>query len=444
MAVPPIRRVLGAQLADGISRGNMWALLSMATASTAVISFLPSAQPHILGTVLGVPESAQGRVVGLLGFAAELAMIVSLAWYGALADRFGRRPIVIAGFALTAVGTALFPFAGNTTVLIALRVVFGLGVAALNAMLSTIAIDYVRSRSRGKSYGLTGLFGGLGAVVAVLVMVRLPQSLEAGGLDPVGATRLAFLLIAAAVLVVALLLWLTLSPSGASETATRVPLTRLVREGLSLARDPGVALSYAASFVARADLAVVVGFMTLWIVDHATSQDGMSGAEALARAGAVVGISQTVALVCAPLFGWLGDRMPRQNLVILAQTIAALSYLSTLLIDDPLGGGMMVVAVLIGVGEIAGITTAGPLLAQQAPAELRGSAFGVHTLCGAVGIMIISMLGGLLYDVWRPAGPFVLSGVSGLLVVGFGLAVRRRVRPRPEADSVREASVLAS
>ncbi|PZG38007.1 MFS transporter [Spongiactinospora gelatinilytica] len=441
MTVPP--RVLGAQLADGISRGNMWALLSMATASTAVISFLPSTQPHILGAVLGVPESAQGRVVGALGFAAELAMIASLAWYGALADRFGRRPIVVAGFALTAIGTALFPFAGNTAVLIALRVVFGLGVAALNAMLSTVAIDYVRSRSRGKSYGLTGFFGGLGAVVAVLVMVRLPQTLESAGHDPVTAARLAFLMIAACVLVVAALLWRTLSRAPVSRTAGHTPLQRLVREGVALARDPGVALSYAASFVARADLAVVVGFMTLWIVDHATRQGGMSSAEALARAGAVVGVSQTVALLGAPLFGWLGDRMRRENLVILAQTVAALAYLSTLLIDDPLGAGMMVVAVLIGIGEIAGITTAGPLLAQQAPADVRGSAFGVHTLCGAVGIMIVSALGGVLYDVWRPAGPFVLSAAFGLAVVAFGLAVRRRVRPRPEADLAREAALTS-
>ncbi|MFC6081752.1 MFS transporter [Sphaerisporangium aureirubrum] len=439
MAADRTRRVLGAQLADGITKGNMWALLSMATAGTAVISFLPSTQPHILTTILGVPESAQGRVVGLLGFAAELAMILSLAWYGALADRFGRRIVVVAGLALCAIGVALFPFAGNTAVLVALRVVFGLGVAAVTAMLSTVAIDYVRTRSRGKSYGLVGVFGGLGAVVAVLLLARLPQIMESRGLAPVEATRLSFLLIAAGIVVLAGLLWLTLAKAGAAPAAEHPPLTRLVREGVVLARDPGVALSYAASFVARADLAIVVGFMTLWITDFAVAQRGMSSAEALARAGSVVAISQTVALVCAPLFGWLGDRMPRQNLVILAQVVAAAAYLSTLLVSDPLGPGMMVVAVLIGVGEIAGITTAGPLLAQQVPAAVRGSAFGVHTLCGAAGIMIVSGLGGVLYDAWRPAGPFVLSGVAGLLVAAFGLAVRSRVRPRADADTVRES-----
>lgn len=417
----------------------MWALLSMATAGTAVISFLPSTQPHILTAVLGVPDSAQGRVVGLLGFSAELAMIVSLAWYGALADRFGRRVVVLAGLALCALGVALFPFAGNTAVLVALRVVFGLGVAAINAMLSTIAIDYVRTRSRGKSYGLIGVFGGLGAVVAVLLLARLPQMFESRGLAPVAATRLAFLLIAAGIVVLAAVLWVTLAKPAVTAAATgRVPLPRLVREGVVLARDPGVALSYAASFVARADLAIVVGFMTLWITDFAVTERGMSSAEAIARAGAVVGISQTVALLCAPVFGWLGDRMPRQNLVILAQAVAAAAYLSTLLVSDPLGSGMMIVAVLIGVGEIAGITTAGPLLAQQVPAAVRGSAFGVHTLCGAAGIMIVSGLGGILYDAWRPAGPFVLSGIAGLLVAAFGLAVRGRVHPRADADTARE------
>ncbi|MBB2909913.1 MFS family permease [Streptosporangium becharense] len=435
MAASPSCRVLGLHLADGIGRGNMWACLSMAFAATMIISFVPAAQPYILGGVLGVAGADQGKAVGLLGVAAEITMIASLAWYGALADRLGRRPVVVAGFALCALGTALFPFATDTGVLVALRVVFALGVAALSAMLSTVVIDYVRDGSRGRSYGMIGLFSGLGAMVAVLGLVRLPKVFEDGGMTPAGAARVSFLVIAAALLAVAALMWFTLSgagPAGAGDVS-RLPLTRLVREGVRLARDPGVALSYAAVFVARADLAVVAGFLSLWVVDYATSERGMSAAEALARAGAVVGIAQTVAVVAAPLFGWLGDRMRRQDVVILAQAVAAVSYLSTLLVGDPLGTGMMLVAVLIGLGEIAGITTAGPLLAQQVPAAVRGSAYGVQTLCGAVGILIVSGLGGLLYDSWRPAAPFVVSGTLGLLVVAFGLAVRRLVTPLPEA-----------
>ncbi|MFB9961753.1 MFS transporter [Sinosporangium siamense] len=437
------RRALGLDLADGVSRVNLSACLSLALFSTMVISFVPAAQPFVITELLGMSSEEKGRMVGLLGVAAEIAMIASLAWYGALADRVGRRPVVIAGFTLCAAGVALFPFAGNEAVLVGLRVLFALGVAALTTMLSTVAIDYVRDSSRGKSYGLIGVFSGLGALVAVLVLVRIPQQLEAGGMAPATAARLSFGVVAAGVLAVGALVWSTMSKAQVSRTAARVPLHRLVAEGVALAKDPGVALSYAAAFVARADLAVVAGFMTLWVQDYAVNERGMSAAEALARGGAVVGIAQTVALLAAPLFGWLGDRMQRQNVVILAQAVAAVSYLSTLLISDPLGSGMMIVAALVGLGEIAGIVTAGPLLAQQAPADVRGSAFGVQTLCGAAGILTVSALGGLLYDVWRPAAPFVVSGTLGLLVVIFGLIVRRRIRPLPESQPSPVTSGLA-
>ncbi|MEV7005942.1 MFS transporter [Streptosporangium sp. NPDC051022] len=435
MAASPPRRFLGLHLADGVRPGNVVASMVMAFAATMIITFLPAAQPYILFAVLG-GEANQGGVVGLLAAAAEIAMILSLPWYGALADRFGRRPVVVAGFVLCGLGAALSPFAGGVPVLVALRVVFALGVAALSGMLATVAVDYVRDRSRSTSYGLVGLFSGLGAIVAVLGLVRLPAGFEAalgdGETTRVTAARLSFLTVAAVVLVVAVLMWFTLSRIGGGAGAERVPLPRLVREGVVLARDPGVALSYAAAFVARADLSVVAAFMPLWIVHQVQGEGGMSTAEALARAGAVVGIAQTVATVGAPLFGRLGDRMRRQDAVILAQAVAAVSYLSTLLIDDPLGSGMMIVAVFVGLGEIGAIVTAGPLLAQQVPSAVRASAYGVQTLCGAVGILVVSALGGALFDSWRPAAPFAVAGVAGLLVVAFGLAVRRRVTPRPE------------
>ncbi|MEU6998868.1 MFS transporter [Nonomuraea sp. NPDC046570] len=428
--------MLGLDAAPGISKTNLWACMGLGFAGTAVITFLPAGQPYILSEVLGLSSDDLGRTTGYLQIAAEIALILSLTWYGALADRIGRRPIAVAGLLLCALGAALYPFAGNTGVLIALRVVFALGIAALHITMSAITADYVRDPARGRAYGWLGLFSGIGAVIAVLVLVRLPSMLETSGMAPTAAARTGFLIVAALVLLGALALRHTLSPSWGVPETPRVPLPQLIAEGVRLARDPGVALSYAASFVARADLALVAGFLSLWIIDYARAVRGMSATEALAKSGAIVGIAYTVIVVGAPLFGWLGDRMKRQNVVILAQAVAAAAYLSTLLVSDPLGPGMMLVAAFIGLGEIGVITTAGPLLAQQVPARYRGSSFGVQLLCGAIGIFIVSGVGGWLYDLWRPAAPFALSGACGLLVVLFGLAVRRRVTPHPEAAPV--------
>lgn len=439
MAAFPSRRFLGLHLSDGIRPGNLVASMVMAFAATMIITFLPAAQPILLAGVLDGHGADQGRVVALLAAAAEIAMILTLPWYGALADRFGRRPVVVTGFALCGLSSLLFPYAGNVTVLVVLRVVFALGVAALNGMLATVAIDYVRDRSRSKSYGLIGLFSGLGAMVAVLGLVRLPSILErslgegsGGDVEAaVSATRYSFLIVALITLAAAALMWFTLSKVRVDAASARIPLARLVREGLTLARDPGVALSYAASFVARADLSIVAAFLPLWVVVHAVREGDMTTAQALARGGIVVGVAQTVATFTAPLFGWLGDRLRRQDAVLVAQALAAAAYLSTLLVSDPLGSGIMVVAALIGLGEIAAIVTAGPLLAQQVPPAVRASAYGVQTLCGAIGILVISTIGGLLFDSW-PAAPFAVAGVAGLLVVAFGLAVRRRVVPLPQ------------
>ncbi|NUR88259.1 MAG: MFS transporter [Nonomuraea sp.] len=435
--------MLGLDAEAGISRANLWACMGLGMLATAVITFLPAGQPYVLSEVLEVGDL--GRTTGYLQVAAEVGLILSLTWYGALADRIGRRPVAIAGLLLCAAGAALYPFAGNTGVLIALRILFAFGIGALNVTMAAVTADYVRDPARGKAYGWLGFFSGVGAMIAVLVLVRLPDMLAKGGMDPAAAARTGFLIVAGLVLLGALALRFTLAPpkhKSANRTveAPRVPLTRLMGEGFKLARDPGVALSYAAAFVARADLALVASFLSLWIVDYAKAARGMSATEALAKSGAIVGIAYTVIVLGAPLFGWLGDRMKRQNVVILAQLVAAAAYLSTLLVSDPLGPGMMLVAAFIGLGEIGVVTTLSPLLAQQVPARFRGSSFGVQNLCGAIGIFIVSGVGGWLYDLWRPAGPFVLSGVCGLLVALFGLAVRRRVVAHAEAAAERSGA----
>ncbi len=241
-------------------------------------------------------------------------------------------------------------------------------------------------------------------------------------------------MVAALILVLAAVLARRLSAHRVSGVDRRIPLRTLAREGVRAGRDPGVALAYAAAFVSRADLAIVGSFLALWVSDHAEQVRGMSSADAVARAGLVVAIAQTAALFGAPVFGRISDRIGRQDAVILALGLSGAAYSSALLVDDPLGAGMVPVAIAIGLGEVAGITSSGPLLAQQAPKDVRGSAYGVFAFCGSAGILVVSLVGGYLYDHWRPAAPFAVVGCLGFVACLFGLAVRRRITPREDAD----------
>ena len=80
-----------------------------------------------------------------------------------------------------------------------------------------------------------------------------------------------------------------------------------LREGIAEAKRPLIGLAYAASFVARGNLAVVGTFYTLWASIYGTTVLGLTSAEALAKAGGVLAISYMASLLTAPVFGIMSD-----------------------------------------------------------------------------------------------------------------------------------------
>ena len=155
----------------------------------------------------------------------------------------------------------------------------------------------------------------------------------------------------------------------------------------------------------------------------------MSRAEALARAGGIIAITQSMALISAPFWGILTDRINRVSALNLTLLLAFLGYGGTALVENPFGMGMIACGILIGMSEVGCIITSSVLIAQQTPARLRGSVIGFFNLTGAVGIMVASKVGGELFDAWREAAPFMLFGGFALLVLIWGLLVRARIRP---------------
>ena len=419
-------RFWGVTLAAGITRKNMAAYYAACFVGLAAFTFIAAAQSALLD-LLGVPEDDKGSVSGHIGVAAELVLIATVGVYGSLSDRIGRRFVFTLGFVIVAIGLLLAPFAGSTLMLGAFRVVFALGAAAVAAMVSTVLSDFARNEDRGKGAGLLGVMNGVGAVLTVFVLVRLPSMFESAGLGEVAATRAAYAVVAAMCLVMALWLRLALPPVTAGPREATPPLRRLMREGVAAGRDPGIALAYAAAFTSRGNLAIVGTFFTLWLQQYGEEVRGLSTTEALAKAGIVIGVAQTVALCTAPVIGWLTDKLTRVDALLICCGISAVGYSSTLLVDDPLGAGMYAAAVLIGIGEVGGVIASTVLIGQQARPAVRGSVVGAFSAFGAIGILTALEVGGLLFDAWRPAAPFALFGAFSALVLVYGLVVRQRV-----------------
>lgn len=410
------------RLAPGVRRRHVLCYLFAAFVSIGLYTYFSALTPQILQVNLGIPQSEHGRVSGTLQFWQEIVLLATIGLWGAASDRFGRRSVYVAGFAVMALGYGLYAFATTTGELLAWRLLLGFGIAGTAAMLSTIVADYPDESSRGKLTGFAFFLNGLGSVIFFVGLTKLPQAFEQQGATPLWAGRYAYL-VAAGIALVAALVMLGLKPGRPDGVAARMPLARLVGEGLAAARQARIGLCYAGAFAARADMVIITLFVTLWVVQSGATE-GMSASEATARAGMVVGIAQGSALLWAPVFGYIGDRLDRVTVLVVGFFLAAAGYGWVGFIDDPTAAASIPALILLGVGQTSTVLASTLLLGQEAPAHIRGSVFGMQSFFGALGILAISAGGGWLFDSIGPHAPFAAMAVANGVVFAWGMAVR--------------------
>lgn len=411
------------QLADGHTRTHAVTYLYAAFVTIGMLAFISFIQPYLLNSI-GIPESHQGRLTGILGFSNEIVSLLLFAPVGALADKIGRRPVYALGFLWLAAGYLLYPLARNFPQLLACALIFAVGVSAVGCMLATVLADLPQERSRGRMVGLTGFFQGLGAVTAIVLLGRIPKQLADAGLDAQDAGRITLWIAAALCVVSAVVCLLGLKRGTPSESAPRESLTGIIRLGLIAAREnPRIWLGYLLSFAARGDLVVIGTFFTLRLTQSGIER-GLSIPDAVDGARRPYVIAQSAALLWSIVFGFLMDRLDRTTAGIAAMGLAALGYLAAGFVGDPTSALIVPIAIGLGIGQLSAILSGQALLGQEAPRDVRGAVFGLASICGSIGILVTTALGGWLYDNVSRGGPFVLLGTFNLLILAFAIGVR--------------------
>jgi MFS family permease len=319
------------------------------------------------------------------------------------------------GFAILAVGYALFPFARFDWTLYAMVFITACGASLVAAMLSAVIADYPRETSRGKLVGICFFLNGLGVASLVGLASQLPKIFLAQGMTPIEAGRAAYWAVAVLCLIPMVIVLRGLPRRAPGQLEEREPLLATLRVGIAAARDLRVRLAYASATVSRASLSIISAFFFLWMVQSGKEQ-GMSPAEAMQRSGGIFVVIQITATLWAVTVISFIDRIDRVLFMAVASALACFGYVWFGLQDDPFRPAMYVAAVFLGVGEMSGILASQALVGQVAPVRGRGAVIGVFTLCGSVGIFLAAIVGGTLFDIWRPSAPYILTGcLSGLL-----------------------------
>jgi len=107
---------------------------------------------------------ANATVVGVLISAFSIAQLLSAPTWGRLSDLYGRRPAVVIGLTVSAVGYVIFALAGNIWVLFLSRVVQGVGGGTVGVLQAYVA-DASRPEDRAKGLGWLSAATSAGAVV---------------------------------------------------------------------------------------------------------------------------------------------------------------------------------------------------------------------------------------------------------------------------------------
>ncbi len=356
--------------------------------------------PIYLTSVLGLSAAMLGIVEGV----AEATTLAVRIFSGALSDWLGRRKLpTLIGYGLAAATKPIFPIATTAYEIIAAHIFDRIGKGVRGAPRDALIADLAPPAQRGAAFGLRQALDTIGGVVGPLAAVGLM-------LASADNYRLVFALACIPAFLSVLTLAIFVPADRATPRSAVFPLSQAaagqMTRGFWIVVAVGAGLS-----VARVAEAFLVLRATGFGLDPAYAPF------------VLIGMSVVYALVAYPA-GALADVASPRVLVVAAIVVLALA-------EATLAAAQSVAIVFAGVA-LWGLHMAlsqglfAKLVADSAPENLRGTAFGLFNLTGAFAILIGNAVFGAL---WSARGAsFAYACAAGLALL-VALAAPLALRP---------------
>jgi MFS family permease len=342
-------------------------------------------------------------LVGIIDGLAEATASITKIFSGALSDHWRNRKWIAAfGYALSACSKVLFPIAATPLAVFFGRFADRLGKGIRGAPRDALVADWVAPEHRGYAYGVRQSMDNMGAVIGPLLAILLLQ-LYAGDVAPV----LWWAVVPAVLSVSVMMIGVQEADSDAPRVARPFPLK--TSELRQLGRPFWLAM----------------GFLFVLLLPRFSEAFQILRAQDVgvpaAWAPMALVVMNLVSVPLTPIAGIWSDRVGRNRVIGLGFLLLIASHMAMALATGPMlvwiGAGIWGVHLALTQGIFSA------LVADHAPAHLRGTAFGVFNLAAGIAIFVGSAAMGFAWDQLGAGTAFALAAaVNALGLVLFPLS----------------------
>ncbi|MFA6139930.1 MAG: MFS transporter [Hyphomicrobium sp.] len=356
--------------------------------------------PIYLVTVLGTSALTVGFIEGI----AEATALITKIFSGALSDWLGRRKLLAAiGYGLAAFTKPVFPLAGSVGWLVAARFIDRIGKGIRGAPRDALVADLTPPALRGASFGLRQALDTVGAFLGPLIAIALML-----------ATGDNYILV----------FWVAVIPAFLSLGLITVGVgdpPRVQAENGARRLHWRDAQRLPAAFwmvVGAGSLLTLARFSEAFLLLKAQNV-GL----AAAWIPAVLVVMNIAYAFSAYPAGAASDRIGRSSVML-----AGIGLL--IIADVMLAASISLPLVFLGTivwGLHMGFTQGliATLIADTAPADLRGTAFGMFNLAAGIATLLASVIAGVVWDAAGPAATFIVGAAFAVVALAAFIGVGR-------------------
>ena len=382
---------------------SIWALGFVSLLMDVSSELIHSLLPVFMVTVLGASVFA----IGLIEGAAEATALMVKVFSGALSDYLGRRKaLALLGYGLGALSKPLFALASTSGMVLGARLIDRIGKGIRGAPRDALVADIAPQALRGAAFGLrqsldtVGAF--LGPLLAMALMVLWANDFRA-------------------------VFWVAAIPAALSVLllifGVREPVQRRMGKGSNPIRKENLRrLSGAYWWVVGIGAAFTLARFSEAFLILRAQQGGLPIA---ATPLVLIGMNLVYALSAFP-FGKLSDSA--SHVKMLAWGLALLIAADLVLAWSNHWGWIWTGISLWGLhmGITQGLLAT--MVAEVAPEDLRGTAYGFFNLISGVAMLLASVFAGLLWDNFGAPFTFIASALFSALALAAMMFRRQPAR----------------